>query len=263
MLTVNPCHRVRLCNKTKYFRLRLYDLWSILWVSERAWKLRHSLRVEREVKKSLREWFCAWKVKNFVLERQTNRQTLWLLELLTESIKRVLSACRELWPHCAMWLVMPALTMLTMDWWHIFPSLSSDFYWHQQLSVQESQGLTEQKRQNRCEIHTELQSDVRVSSVSESVFVTPFSNIFVQLNPWKALIQIKINSWTSVKLFNLGKRFSRYEKTLRELKQIVALQVVLTFFSNFPIKRLILINIPTTKITGSCLQNNSKRQKYH
>ena len=69
-----------------------------------------------------------------------------------------------------------------------------------------------------------------------------------------------------MRLFNLRKRFSRYEKTSGELKQIVALQAlvrILTFFSYFPIKRLILINIPTMKITGSCLQNNSKRQKYH
>ena len=158
-----------------------------------------------------------------------------------------------------MWLVMPGLTKPTMGLMTHFPKSSPDFCRHQQLSGRESQSSSKKDKtvvRYRASIRCEL----------EAFFVTPFSNIFVQLNPWKALIQIKINSWTSVKLFNLRKRFSRYEKTLRELKQIVALQAlvrILTFFSYFPIKRLILINIPTMKITGSCLQNNSKRQKYH
>ena len=46
----------------------------------------------------------------------------------------------------------------------------------------------------------------------------------IKTPPRKALIQIKINSLTSVKLFNLRKRFSRYEQTFGELKQIVFLQ---------------------------------------
>ena len=57
------------------------------------------------------------------------------------------------------------------------PGSSPDFCWHHQLSGQESQ-CSRKKDKTVVRFRTSIRCELCLS-----VFVTPFSNIFVQLNP--------------------------------------------------------------------------------